>query len=154
MPINHTKIHYALAAVAISLGGYGAVQSTIKPDLAAIHGPAKAGRHDWKALGEDKTTALGDTLKAFKPEKVTIYCAASSCHQLRADLDDAMQLAGWPSEFEDRPVDSESDAGVFVGPPGDKAEGLVAALAKIGIDTKIVPIEGIDGLGIIIGKVQ
>ena len=73
------------------------------------------------------------------------------------DLDDAMQLAGWKSDFEERQVESENEKGIFVGPPGQDAENMIAALGKIGFEGTAVGINDeygrpIDGVGIIIGK--
>ena len=70
---------------------------------------------------EDKTIALGDSIKGMKPGSVTLYCAQSTCHNLMLDLDDAMQLGGWDADFEQRQVESENEKGIFVGPPGQDA---------------------------------
>jgi hypothetical protein len=154
MTINHNVAHYVIGGVALVLAGTAVLKPA--PGLvheAAIHQVQKPSRMDWANLGQDKTVALGEALKGVKPGKVTLFCSAPSCHDFQADLDDAFQIAEWRSDFETRFVDSEASAGLFVGPPGGDAENLVAALAKTtGIEATVVPIDGIEGVGIIIGK--
>jgi hypothetical protein len=157
MPINHNVAHYVIGGAALMLASYGAVQPKAPAEPVGIHQDAKPSRLDWPALGEDKTTALGEALKDVAPGQVTIYCGQSRCHGLMLDLDDAMQIAGWKSDFEERQVESENETGIFVGPPGQDAENMIAALAKIGLDATVVGIsdeygQRIDGVGIIIGK--
>jgi hypothetical protein len=150
---THTKLHYAGIALALGLSSTALVHTPASVHDAAVHQVQKPSRFDWASLGQDKTIALGEALKGVAPGKVTIFCSQPHCHDLQLDLDDAMQLAGWQSDFEGRYVDSEGDKGIFIGPPGPEAENLAAALAKAtGLQASIVPIDGIDGLGIIIGK--
>lgn len=158
MKLNHTVATYALGGAALALAGFGTLKPAPLPvHEAAIHQIQKPGRLDWPSIGEDKTIALGEALLGVQPGKVTIYCAAPSCHDLQLDLDDAMQIAKWNSEFEARVVDSESDNGIFVGPPGPQAKNLISQLGKIGLHAEEVGItdekgQPIAGLGIIIGK--
>jgi hypothetical protein len=150
MKISHNIAHYVIGGAALVLAGYGTVAHKAPAEPVGIH---QAGRLDWPSLGQDDTIALGETLKAVSPGRVTLYCSAPSCHDLELDLDDAFQIAGWQSEFETRFVDSEAAQGLSVGPPGHDAENLAAALFKAtGLEATIVPIDGIDGVGIIIGK--
>lgn len=156
MPINHTKVHYAIGVAALGLGLYGATARNV-PHNVVIAPPGQAetmkpSHHAWQGIGQAKTIALGDAL-AEKVGKVTIYCASPDCRALELDLDDAMQIAGWKASFEDRQVDSEQDIGLFVGPPGKAAEELADTIGKTtGIKPVIVGIDGSDGTGIIIGK--
>jgi hypothetical protein len=157
MPLNHNVAHYCIGGAALLLAGYGSVQPKAPAEPIGIHEAAKPSRLDWPALGEDNTVALGEALKGVSPGKVTIYCGQSRCHGLMLDLDDAMQLAGWKSDFEERQVESESEKGIFVGPPGQEAEDMISALAKVGLEASVVGISDeyghrIDGVGIIIGK--
>jgi hypothetical protein len=154
MKINHTVAHYVIGGAALALAGFASVH-TKAPELipAAMHETVRASRFDWPGLGQDKTIALGDAMKDLPPGKVTIFCSRLSCHELRLDLDDAFQLAEWTTEFEDGAVESEANTGLFVGPPGKGADVLAAALkVATGVEPKIVPIDGIEGVGIIIGK--
>jgi hypothetical protein len=154
MIINHNIAHYVIGGAALLLASYGALSPAPAPvHEAAIHQIQKPSRSDWASLGQDKTEALGEALKGVKVQKVRIYCNRPSCHDLALDLDDAFQIAGWQSDFEDRAVDSEDDRGLFVGPPGEAAEALAAALEKsTGLQATVVPIDNIDGIGIIIGR--
>jgi hypothetical protein len=84
---------------------------------------------------------------------VTIFCRDATCHDLQLGLDDAFLVAEWREDLQTLPVDSEEDKGIFVGPPGDAAEFVAAELKQqTGLEASIVPIDGIEGLGIIIGK--
>jgi hypothetical protein len=151
---THTKLHYAGIALALGLSSTALVHTPTPVHDVAVHEIQRPSRFDWASLGQDKTIALGDALKSLGPHKLTIFCSEPHCHDLQLDLDDATQLAGWESQFEVRYVDSEGDKGISVGPPGPDAENLAAALAKAtGLHAEIVPIDGLDGLGIIIGKV-
>src|SRR4051812_3697014 len=119
MKINHSVANYVIGAAAITLAGY----AVVKPAPAALHEAAihqvmKPSRFDWPSLGQDKTISLGETLQRMKAGKVSLYCSSPTCADLRMDIDDAMQIAGWASTFEDMPVESEGNQGIFVGPPG------------------------------------
>jgi hypothetical protein len=159
MPIiNHNVAHYVIGGAALLLASYGAVQPKAPVETVVVqHVVQRPGRADWPALGEGKIEALAEALTGMSPVKVTIYCGQPHCNELKLDLDDAFQLAQWQSQFEERMVESEADKGIFVGPPGQDAENMVAALAKVGLDAKIVFIsdennQPIDGVGIIIGR--
>lgn len=153
---THTKLHYAGIALALGLSSTALVHQP-SPQVNVTHEVQRQGRADWPALGQDRTEALAAAVKGMPPSKVTIYCAQPHCNELKLDLDDAFQLAGWQSDFEERMVESEADKGIFVGPPGDAANNMIAALEKIGLHAKPVGIsdennQPIDGVGIIIGR--
>ena len=155
MAINHNIAHYCIGGAALLLAGTAVLHPKAPAEPVGIHQAAVPGRMDWASLGQDKTIALSDALKGVQPGRVTLYCSASSCDGFEKDLDDAFQLAGWQSDFETRFVDSENAKGLSVGPPGLDAENLAAALSKAtGIEATIVPIDGIEGVGIIIGKAR
>lgn len=165
MKINHTIMHYILGAAALAGAGAAYVH---KPEVQLVPTAVtqqvtniKVGHHDWPSLGEDKTIALGEALNTIgnkmddgsRKKKVTLFCASTACQNIRNDIDDAFQIAWWERDFEDRFVDSEGDVGLYVGPPGKDAEALAAAFKKnTGIEAVIVPIDGIKGLGVIMGK--
>jgi hypothetical protein len=154
---THTKLHYAGIALALGLSSTALMKSPDPSTLSVTHVVQRPGRADWAALGPEKTQALADALKGMKPVKVTIYCAQPHCNELKLDFDDAFQILGWQSDFEERMVESEADKGIFVGPPGPAAENMKAALAKIGLSATVVGItdennQAIDGVGIIIGR--
>ena len=161
MKINHNIFHYVIGAVALAAGFYAIAQPPVSVISSTGFGASAYGtpvsrtsRFEWPSLGMDKTIALGDALtKLHTPSKATLYCSSQTCQTLRADIDDAMQIAGWYADFEDRPVDSEADHGICVGPPGAEAAYLAREL-KVATGTEVTtcPIDGIEGLGIIIGK--
>ena len=153
---THTKLHYAGIALALGLSSTALVHQPT-PQVSVTHVVQRPGRADWPALGPDKTQALADALKGMPAGKVTLYCGQPHCNELKLDLDDAFQIAGWQSDFEERMVENEADKGMFVGPPGDAANDMKAALAKVGLNATVVGIFGednqpIDGVGIIIGR--
>jgi hypothetical protein len=155
MPIDHNKVHYLIGVAALALGLHGALRE--KPNVqivSAAPGTEKHSQFEWPSLGQERTIALGEALPKDKLKKVWLFCDKPECRALMVDLDDAMQIGGVDDDFETRSVDSEIDKGVFVGPPGDAANALAAALKDTtGIDPSIVGIDGLDGgVGIIIGK--
>ena len=161
MKINPHLMHYLIGFTALAAGGYAIAQPPVSVISSTGFGASAYGtpvsrtsRFEWPSLGMDKTIALGDALtKLHTPAKVTLYCASETCQGLRADIDDALQIAGWFSDFEDRPVDSEADRGICVGPPGVEAAHLAHALKEAtGTEVTTCPIDGIMGLGVIIGK--
>jgi hypothetical protein len=142
----------ALLALFVSALAWNAALNPPHPAMLATHQIQKPSRYTWASLG-DETIQLGTALEHTPPGKATIFCAASSCHDLALDIDDAMQVAGWQSNIEERPVDSESEDGISVGPPGTDAEAFAERLKEVtGIEPHIVAIDGVDGIGIIIGK--
>lgn len=167
MKINHTPILYVIGAVAIALGT-GAyvhrpkeilVPTAVTQEVTNI----KVSAHDWPSLGEEKEINLGEALntlgnvmdKADRPKKVTLFCSSMTCANIRKDIDDAFQIAWFDRDFEDRFVGSEGDRGIYVGPPGPDAEALSEAIeATTGYEPVIVPIDGLEGLGVIFGKVE
>lgn len=111
-----------------------------------------ANRFTWPKLGQEKTIVLGEQLKkTLSGRKVTIWCSTPDCTDLAADLDDAFQIAGMPSDIDRREIDSSHDAGLFVG--GPDADILAAAIAKAtSINPPIVAMPGDSPLAVIIGK--
>ena len=163
-PNVHHVLNYAFTAIALGIAISVAVvgwrstrsieQHAARLDGAVSHlNPVKYSRHSWDTLTQDQVIALGEALKRdFSDVTVTLYCASSECDAVRTDFDDAFQIAGYTSVFEDRSVDSESDTGLFVGPPGKAAEALAADIEKAtGIKATLVPID-VEGLGLIFGK--
>lgn len=157
--MNHNLNHYVIGATALVLGLGAYVKESpnhnivVQAPVAGHVETVKPSRFTWPALGQNKTIALGEAITGASPGKVTIFCSSFECRDFRTDLDDAFQIANWKASFEDRPVDSESDVGIFVGPAGPDANKLAAAIfAATGVTVSIVPIEGVDGLGVIIGK--
>ena len=154
MAINHNVAHYVIGASALALASYATVHAK-QPQLipAAVHQSVRASPFDWPGFGQDKTIALADAVRGLPPGNATIFCSRLSCHELRLDINDAFRLAEWKTEFEDGVVDAESDTGISVGPPGPGADVVAAALkVATGVKPNIVQIDGIDGVGIIIGK--
>lgn len=155
---RHNIAHYAIGALAIGLGAHAVSheKTILKAPEAPIYADATqpVSRFTWPSLGQDKVTALGEALKESSLKSVTIFCASPECHGLMLDLDEAMQVAGISSGVETRQVDSESDMGLFVGPPGIAADVLAEAIKdKTGITPAIVDIAKLNGgVGIIIGK--
>lgn len=82
----------------------------------------------WPTLGQDETIALAERLQGLGKTSVTVYCSSPDCRDIQHDLDDAFQIADWPSEFETGAFMPPEVSGVFVGPPGAKAEALAKAL--------------------------
>lgn len=89
----------------------------------------KASPSAWPALGQDKTIALAERLQGLTKTSVTIYCSSPDCRDIQHDLDDALQIADWPSDFETGAFMPPEQPGVFVGPAGEKATALAAALS-------------------------
>lgn len=109
----------------------------------------------WPGLGQEKTIAIGEALTGGEGSRVTIYCASLDCRSLSDDLDDAFQIAGWPSDFERRVAMGPTERGLFIGPDGPLTRKLRDAIAKTLPDTPvgIVPlaVEG-GGIGVMFGK--
>jgi hypothetical protein len=123
-------------------------------DFAVNHATPVASHNAWTSLTSDQTIALGEAIKALNyDDGVTLYCSTIECVTLRNDLDDAFQIAGWSTDFESREVESESDLGVAVGPPGKTANKLATIIVnKTGLPVSVVDIDLKQGLGVIIGK--
>lgn len=81
----------------------------------------------WPGLGQTKTIALGEAL-AGPPLKVALFCGGSECQDIRADVDDALQIAGWTGEFETAFFGGD-ETGLLIGPPGSSADKFAAALS-------------------------
>lgn len=159
--MNHHLNNYVIGGLALTLAAAGyydadrALKHAVNLDSAVSHiAPEVHSRLSWPSLTQDQTIALGEALKRLSSStSVTIYCASSNCAALRNDLDDAFQIAGWPSTFEDQFVDSEEDEGLFVGPVNSEAADLAGTITgATGIAVKPVGIDGIKGVGVIIGK--
>lgn len=167
MKLNHTIMHYAIGITAlIGVGVAYRHQPEVKMVPTAVTEQVtnvKVSANDWPDLDQDKTIALGEALntlgeameKGGRTRKVTLFCAQVSCINLRKDIDDAFQIGWFQRDFVDDHVDSESQKGLFVGPPGEDAEALSEAIRiTTGIEPVIVPISDIDGVGVIIGKAE
>jgi hypothetical protein len=113
-------------------------------------------RYAWPSLGMDKTIALGEALQSLPSKtRVVIWCPGLDCLALQSDLDDAFQIANWDSDFDRRRVDSNDDTGLFVGPRGERADRLAAAIEKAtGIHVELVdaPSLQIETINLYIGK--
>lgn len=167
MKINHTLIHYVIgitALIGVGIAYHHQPEVKLVPTaVTQVVTNVKVSANDWPDLGEEKTIALGEALNTLgeamehggRTRKVTLFCAQVSCINLRKDIDDAFQIGWFQRDFVDDHVDSESDKGIFVGPPGEDAEALSEAIrTTTGIESVIVPISGIDGVGVIIGKAK
>jgi hypothetical protein len=126
---------------------------------AAVHtkappNAARASRVTWPSLGMDRTIAIGEAVKALGPGQVIIYCANSDCHDLMTDVDDAMQIADWNSDFERRHIDAQAEQGLFVGPKGNTLASKVAAIiaGATGYTVGLIDMDETGPLGIVIGK--
>lgn len=119
---------------------------------------ARPSRAAWPALGQAATIKIGEALAKAREDwpdtrpwpnpTVTIYCNSSDCDALMHDLDDALQIAEWESDFERAHVDAESEPGLFIGPKDSPvAKALMDALAQFHPQ----PVET-TGPAIIIGK--
>lgn len=54
----------------------------------------------WPVLPQARVIAMGEALQgAGKPSTVTIVCDGAECEDVRHDLDDAFQIAGWSTVF-------------------------------------------------------
>lgn len=165
---QHHVYHYLIAlmlaaAIAGTVEGVrvvnervGQVERTARTAL--LQTPKTAQRNlpgSWEPLPRDKLHALVVQLTGVEDKpSVTLFCADPSCAEIATDLNDALQLAGWPVvRFERRPVDSEADPGISVGPKSSSvAVALVDALQAQGLRASLTEIDGIDGVGIIIGQ--
>lgn len=162
--MNHHLNHYIMSGLLTVMVGalaFGSARNIREVSLRTSHldsavshiAPEKHSRLSWPDLTQEQTIALGEALKGKAPGTVVIYCASPNCSALRNDLDDAFQIADWKSDFEDREVESEGDAGIFVGPPSPDADALSQAIKVVtGLGVGVVQIDGIQGLGVIIGK--
>lgn len=159
---HHDKIHYGLtgilALIVVALTTHAVNVDTKLRHIGAAMPHQTVGtpklRIAWEGIGQEKTIALGEAVQKIQGvNKVMIFCPGLDCQSLASDIDDAMQIAGWSSDFERRAVDSESDKGIFVGPKTNpQAQDLKRALEAAGLPVELTNIDGIDGLGIIIGK--
>lgn len=156
MKFPHHLMHYIIGCAALAIAICSFLQVQHEPKVTIVSGATqseKVGRFDWPTLGQDKTITLGEAVQNSAVKDVAIFCSSTSCHQLSLDMDDAMQIAGVSDSFESDHVDSESGDGIFVGPPGADASLVADAINKsMGVKVGIVPIDGINGVGIIIGK--
>lgn len=144
-----------IIAVGVDHARLGRAEATVKllsSKLEALAvGPVRSVRGSWPALGQEKTIVLGEALKGTA--KVTIFCPDASCVDLRDDLDDAFQIAGWESTFSSTVMLGDDDVGLLVGPPGEAANALGSALAiATGSSVMVIPMKVYGDLGIIIGK--
>jgi hypothetical protein len=154
-----------LAFIAIMLSACLLGSMAISAELSLDHRPAvqplirqpkkeQASKFAWPSLTQDQTVALGELLKRSLPGRVVvIWCPGIDCTALQSDFDDAFQIAGLKSDFDRRPVESNDDTGLFVGPPGPDAERLVRAIASTtGFHATVVEAPRDKPLALIIGK--
>lgn len=153
--MNHTRLQYGFIALTFLVATAALYRAEHKPPqrtvvLASQPAPAaKASRLAWPGLGQALTIQVGEALQGApgKPA-IAIYCNSPDCDLLAHDLDDAFQIADWPSDFERAYVDAQSQPGLFVGPPGDPAaQAIMRALARLNPQPADMP-----GPGIIIGR--
>lgn len=178
---GHDKVHYVVAAVlvaAIAIGAWvihkdeGRLASLAQiapassvPQATFGFGEATAkqmragriaARSAWPALTSLQVITIGDALKnsGIAKAKVEIFCAADTCKSLEADIDDAFQLAGWDDDFEGSPALGADEVGLLIGPPGNVADALKAALTAVmpTVSVRIVPLKADGDAGIIIGR--
>lgn len=136
---GHNIVHYMLACVAIGMAAaslkvaHDAKQQQRVVITSAQPADVKGSRTAWASLGQARTIQIGEALqKSGLRPAVMIYCDNSDCDALAHDLDDAMQIASWPSDLERAHVDAQSDRGLFVGPCRSLAtDALMAALAEL-----------------------
>lgn len=137
----------------------GVVTQLKRQDNALTHTfPAEYSKKAWGGLTQEQVIALGEALKGRDITRATLYCASTNCTAIRADIDDALQIAGIDTEWEDRPVDIESETGIFVGcmicqngqpvPKGIKP--IMAGLEAAGLKPIVTDTES--GLAIFFGK--
>lgn len=163
---HHDRAHYAIAMMLIT--GLVLVAAAWRHDhehLAALTAlqnardaagfasfATKAPKGSWRALTQDEVIALGEALKSKGEHKVVIFCNAPTCRGLQRDIDDALQIAGWDGTFEASSFGTEED-GIMVGPPGEAADAIVAALPAALQPRVVVPMTLPAGtVGIIIGR--
>lgn len=161
MKVTHTKIHYALAAAAIGIGAYNIehpapLQMVPTAEVREVT-HVRAGAHDWPEMSQEKTIDLGEALNKLNPKqdkKVTLLCASTSCQNMRESIHEAFAIGWWGDDYEDRPVESEGNYGIFVGPPGPLADKVATAIHKAtGVKVALVGLSDIEGeVGVIIGK--
>lgn len=161
MKINHTVVHYAIAGMLIA-GLGGVYESKPKVEMvptAEIHEVTnvRVGSYDWPELTEKQTIDLGELFNDLNPKRdrhVTLLCNATSCQNFRESIHESFAIGWYGDDYEDLPVESEHDHGIFVGPPGKEANAIKAAITKItGYKVTIVGIGDIEGsVGVIFGK--
>ena len=94
---------------------------------------ARPSRAAWPSLGQAATIKIGETLAGARSKPAaTIYCNSVDCDALMHDIDDAFQIADWPTDFERGYVDAESDRGLFVGPASNATAQLIALALRAG----------------------
>lgn len=159
MKINHTIAQYTIGILALAGATYAINEtSTSVPPTAEVREVPRAhtSKFDWPDLTQQETEDLGELLNTLNPEQnkhITIFCNISACQNFRADIDGAFQIGWWTHDWEDVYVESEHEQGISVGPPGEDAEAVKAAIEKVtNYPVQIVPIHDIPGVGIIIGK--
>lgn len=154
-------MHYALAGALVA--GLGVVHEE-KPKVEMVPTAEiqavtniRVGAHDWPELTQKQTIDLGEELNKLNPNEdhhVTLLCHGLACDNIRGSFHEAFTIGWYGDDYEDLPVESEHDHGIFVGPPGKEAEGVKAAIKKVlGWDVQIVGLGDIEGsVGVIFGK--
>lgn len=158
---KHHVSHYCLAAL-LGVGLFFAHKEKINQTFvptAEVHEVThtRVGAHDWPPLTQQQTIDLGELFNGLNKDedkKVTLLCGSPACDNFRESIHEAFAIGWWGDDYEDVFVESEHDRGIFVGPPGDEAEAVKAAIEKItGYNVGIVGISDIEGsVGVIFGK--
>lgn len=163
---NHDKAHYAIAATLFGLliwhVGLTASSSRLrsaevkvtaaKIDRVVAGASRKTVKGAWPSLGQAKTIAIGEAL-GLPARTVALFCSSIECSDLREDLDDALQIAGWTGVFEGQAMMGD-EVGLFIGPPGPAATALAAAIVPVLGPVTLVPMRLPEGaeVGIIFCK--
>lgn len=130
-------------------GGTGTIAGDFGPNTIIT---IKLDRY-WPALGEAATIKLGEAMAAIGHARAKVFCSSDLCKALGADIDDAMQIAGWDATPEPN-VFGGSEDGILVGPPGNMGNALAMAISMAlpGFEVRIIDMKVSGDVGIIIGK--
>jgi hypothetical protein len=124
----------AVLALVVSATSLALSVTPTKPPAPAA---VRVTRLAWPSLGMDKTIVLGEALKKLGTHDATIYCGNPDCRDLMHDVDDALQIAGWDSDFYQDGSPASLPPGLYVGPKG--AEGVEDVAAAIATATGVTP---------------
>jgi hypothetical protein len=165
MMTTHDKAHDATgAALAVALAAvffltagslrddsrrFALLQSRLEQVAPGSH---RVPRDAWPPLGQEKTIRVGEALKG--EATASILCGSPACADLAADIDDALQIAGWRGEVVRAPfIVGADEAGILVGPPDrEQAKALAAALGGVGLPARLEPLAGSADVVVLIGR--